>query len=207
MNMITEQSLKEYFPIDYWTKFEEQFQHNFFAEHLMRTMQYGLIFEQFKGKNVLEIGGFPGLEVALLHKLGCDVECIDSPKYRPDYYLNWCRDNEISSISHDIIEGGLNLEEFYDVAIMSDVLLHINGFPSEFIKSIIKQCDKFVMINYSNTSGIIRKAVGHDLTTGNEVASKFEITNFFLLNDCVLENEYYIDSPNGKRDVLIFKCN
>jgi len=140
------------FPQGYWKKWEDRFQHDFWNCHFARTDDYDrdFIYRELSNKRILEVGGYPGLLMGVYKLRGCEVVAVDAPQYRPEYYLEWCKSQGIISLEHDIHKGRLVLPGRFDIAVMSDVLLHNSGFPSEFMRGLIEDCDEVYLLNYKD---------------------------------------------------------
>lgn len=196
------------FPDGYWNKFDSEFGHSFYGAHADRTLEYDQrLYEIISHKKVLEVGGFPGLEVAWLLKSGCEVDCIDSPDYRPDYYLDWCMENDVRSIPCDIVKDVSvcreNLPLIYDIALMSDVLLHVEGFPVEFMKWLCGTSKEIILINYPGDAKIV-EAKGHNLKVGfHSIPSDDNLKEFMESNGAKFIETIEIES--GKRHINRFK--
>jgi hypothetical protein len=168
MNM--RETLDKYFTASYWAEWVSEFGHNFFDAHINRTIGYDYVFvkPRLSDKKILEVGGYPGLLMSLYLERGCRVTAIDSPRYRPLVYLEWCEKHGIRSIPHDISTGAPDWGEHFDAAVVSDVFLHMEGFPSRFLKWLIENCDSVYLINYSEGGDDhVRKDIeGHTLKAG-----------------------------------------
>lgn len=179
---MTNNDLLKYFPEGYWEKWSDVFGHDFISAHIDRTIQYNDRFgDRIAGRKILEVGGYPGLLISMYLERGCDVVAIDSPKYRPQYYLDWCSSKFVYSIEHDINSGPppLNDEEHYDFAIMSDVLLHNEGFPSEFLGWVISHCSNVILLNYPG-EGDIKSPSNHTLEAGFPIPQDEKISSKML---------------------------
>lgn len=199
------EKIMDFFPSGYWHEWHVMFGHDFLAAHLMRTAEYQMdfIYSDFKYKDILEIGGFPGLAMATYKMNGCNsVTAIDSPDYRPKWYLEFCEIHGIPSIPHDINRGKLDLPRKYDIAVMSDVLMHNSGFPSDFIKGVLEDCRLFYMLNYRGTDGNINPPSIHNLHAGFPIPDKLKIIKAVeaLGAECI---EFMLTGEG--RELLIFE--
>jgi hypothetical protein len=167
--MNLKENLSKYFTEAYWADWAGEFGHNFFDAHIDRTLGYdqAFVYHNLSGKSVLEVGGYPGLLIALYLERGCKVTAIDSPRYRPSIYLEWCERHGVTSIAHDVAKGVPELDGHFDACVMSDVLLHNEGFPSTFIGWVLDHCDVFYMLNYTGGDDRVRAdREGHTLKSG-----------------------------------------
>lgn len=200
--------LENAFPPEYWEEFSKEFGHNFFNAHIDRTLEYDTVLnEKISHKTVLEVGSFPGLELAWLLNCQCRVTPLDSPNYRPKYYLDWVESKDLASFEHDIVTGewGIELDGRWDVCIMSDVLLHIEGFPSDFMSYIIKNCEDIYLINYPGDSQIV-EAKGHNLKQGHASIPSDEALRVFMeASGATFVETIVLES--GNRHLNIFKGN
>lgn len=162
------EDLKEYFDDRYWDAWHSKFGHDFLAAHWDRTLDYIRVFieRDIAGRNVLEVGGYPGLLVAVYLRFGATVSTIDSPKYIPEPYLRWTRAAGVKINVHDILTGAPNLEDHYDVAVMSDVLLHNDGFPTEFMSWLVRHAGKIYLVNYGGENENVVAGKEHTLEAG-----------------------------------------
>jgi hypothetical protein len=198
--------LIEQFPADYFEKWERKFGHSFISAHMNRTFEYDkeFIAPELAGHSVLEVGGYPGLLVADYLFRGCKVTAIDSPHYRPEEYVRFAEAKFFYSIQHDINLGAppLASESRFDFCVMSDVLLHNESFPSEFIAWALDHCNKFYMLNYPEQVGTIRHAAqGHSLHAGYELPKKEAIIEEMALLGAKITSERLV----GGRDLLVFE--
>lgn len=153
----------------YWTVIAKELGHNFFDTHLERTYEYDRRFIQdLKGKKVLEVGSYPGLLTAFLLYRGANVTVLDSPIYNSDIYRDFLKSKDVNQIVHDIVAGAPKLKgkRHWEAAIMSDVLLHIEGFPYDFIEWLLNHCDRLYFINYQSSETMAVPAKHHNLHTG-----------------------------------------
>jgi hypothetical protein len=138
--------IQSQFPANYWQLWNDEYGHDFFGLHFKRTYQYNLAFgSEIAGKSVLEIGGFPGLLASMYRLLKCKISTIESETWTRDFYKKWAKDNELDTHYHDIVKGAPEIEGHWDYAVMSDVLLHLYGFPSIFIRWVVNHADRFVL--------------------------------------------------------------
>jgi len=154
------------------------------------------------GKSILEIGGFPGVLASLYIARGCKVVAIDSPQYRPDYYLEFAKNRVFQSVAHDINLGPPPIEGHFDAAVMSDVLLHNAGFPSEFMGWAIEHCDKIYILNYPTADGNINPPAEHSLFSG------FPVPNSKKIATEMERLGAKISCPNretGGRELMVFE--
>jgi hypothetical protein len=163
--MNLQEQLAKYFISGYWDHWNSRFGHNFWTVHIVRTEEYNDSFvkDELSGKKILEVGGYPGLLMALYHLNGCAVTAIDSPMYRPDHYLDFVERWNFRSIVHDINSGAPPTEETFDAMVMSDVIMHNEGFPTEFMKWAINHCGLIYIVNYANADGNINPPGAHTL--------------------------------------------
>jgi hypothetical protein len=195
------------FPEGYWKNFENEFGHSFLNVHLNRTLEYDMVLgEKISHKKVLEVGGFPGLEAAwLLHRQPESIDIIDSPLYVPDFYWNWIYsiDADIHVHVHDITSGEPDIGGGFDVAIMSDVLLHIDGFPMKFMVWLAGAADEIHLINYKGDAKI-SNAKGHNLRAGhNSIPSNEEMIAF--MESAGAKHIETIPIIDGDRQLISFK--
>lgn len=203
MNTELDRHLDIDFPAGYWDKWRGEFGHSFVSTHKQRTLEYDdALNEIISHKKVLEVGGFPGLETSWLLYRKCQVETIDSPNFRRDYYLDWCKNKNVISYEHDIVLGAPSFEHFWDVSIVSDVFMHIEGFPIDFMKWLIKNSETVILSNYSQRDGTIFPAIRHDLHQGFSIPSTETLTEFMKSNGAKLVNKFTIPSA---RDILVFE--
>ena len=159
---------------EYWAEIQKLMGHDFYRQHKDRTTAYIDHFVQHVPltDGILEIGGYPGLLLGALRQAGyLFLTSIDSPKYRPQIYLDWCKDHYILSIEHDICNGALPINVRFDTAIMSDVLLHIEGFPLEFIKWTVQHCGQLILINFPGQAMVVTAPKSHSLDIGFSLPS------------------------------------
>jgi len=155
------------FPPDYWAQWHQEFGHDFFTLHGPRTAWYDAVLgDTLAGARVLEIGGFPGLLAAWLLHRGCTVETIEHPEWLPDWYVTW-RTGRYACTVHDVTTGA-PAEKFpvghgWDWAIMSDVLLHLDGFPFDFLAWVIARVDHFALCQYPGKQPAAQPCVGGSL--------------------------------------------
>jgi hypothetical protein len=143
------EDLAAMFPKDYWGPFRADFQHDFFEYHMPRTVEYDrLLKEKIQGKTVLEVGGYPGLLTAYWISIGCTVETIESPNWFPDWYKAWAEEKKYPHHVHDIITGAPALEKRFDWITISDVFIHMDGLPVEFIRWAVEHGDKILLAHY-----------------------------------------------------------
>lgn len=150
--------LKASFPEGYWNHFHGEFTHNFFDVHLERTLEYDQTFgDLLRGRRILEIGGYPGLLVAYYRLLGCSVQTLEHPGWIRPFYQTWAADKVDRMIMADIVQGPPSepVGDF-DVAVMSDVLLHVDGFPSRFMEWLAKAAPLLIIANYPGSSSVRR---------------------------------------------------
>lgn len=147
------EDLAAQFPDKYWNNFHAEFTHDFFAVHIDRTLKYDeLLREKFKGKKVLEIGGYPGLLLSWYQNMGCQVEAIDGPNHFPEWYRAWLRSKKITSHCHDLLAGEPAVEGYWDWAMVSDVFIHMDGYPEKFLEWLTTRVDRLCMIHYAATT-------------------------------------------------------
>lgn len=154
---------------EYWREWEVAHSNNFYDSHFHRTLEYDADFiRDLSGKTVLEIGGYPGLEVAFMIYRGAKVTVLDSPEYNPSFYQEFLRRNNIDQIVWDIVSGDPKISRKWDVAIMSDVLMHISGFPYKFMDWLFDSANKVILLNYRDNydSGDVPEAMTHTLYSG-----------------------------------------
>jgi hypothetical protein len=203
--MTFSEEILNYFPPDYWGKWERMFGHDFAACHMARTSEYDIDFvaRDFKDKTVLEVGGFPGLEIALYFMRNIkSVVAIDHPDYRPEWYLAWADEHFVKSIAHDTNKGAppMSDDAHFDVMCMSDVLLHNSGFPSEFLAWCIGHCDKIYMLNQTGETtvqpaGIMNLHSGFSMPKSQHIISEMER----------LGAKISYTGESGGRNLLIFE--
>lgn len=156
------------FPAGHWSRFGEIFGHNFFDIHYQRTLEYDQEFIRgWSGKTVLEVGGFPGLETAALLCRGCDVTVMDSPLYTSPTYMNFLARYDVEQIVHDVVSGPPKINRKWDIGLMSDVLMHIDGHPFDFMGWLYKSCGTVVLINFFSQEPNARPARDHCLERGH----------------------------------------
>lgn len=195
------EALEKSFPEGYWKQWEAQFGHNFFDSHFARTLEYHSdMGEDLRGKAVLEVGSYPGLEAAWLLHIGCRVTALDSPQYNPDYWQEWLKSKGLNQIVHDIVQGAPEIDGRWDAAVMSDVLLHVDGFPIEFFKWLLKSCDKVYLLNYPGGDMQMVPAKGHTLERGHTITGKQHI--IALAESC--GKSLLKTLTTGGRELLVF---
>jgi hypothetical protein len=179
------EELAKYFLPEHWTEFEKQLSHNFWNVHIDRTEQYDKFFiSRLKGKKILEVGGFPGLLLAAYLLRENTPVAIDHPDWVPKYYQDFLLRHGIRNTVHDINLGPPPelTDEHFDVTVMSDVLLHNNGLPIDFLNWLRTHTDEFYMINYKHDGNIV-KATRMDLRSGHNIASPELIASFMGSED------------------------
>ena len=173
-------TIKGCFGADHWLMFAQQFGHHFFDTHWTRQIVYDIEFIQgMKDKTVLEVGGFPGLETANLMFRGAKVTVLDSPDYIPDYYQAFVSRYGLRQIVWDIVQGAPPIEDTWDCAIVSDVLMHINGFPDKFLEWLFAHCKMVILINYLSGYEEILPAKEHTLHTSFAYLGQDALTKYF----------------------------
>ncbi len=139
------------FPESHWALWNQEFGHNFFELHGPRTVWYDEILgDTIAGARVLEVGGFPGLLASWLLHRGCEVETIEHPAWVPEWYMKW-RAEKYPCTLHDITTGPpehIPTVARWDWAIISDVLLHLDGFPSAFLEWLVPRVDNIMLCQY-----------------------------------------------------------
>lgn len=199
-------TLAKYFPEGYWEEFARVWGHNFFEVHVWRTIEYYKKFiKDMGGKTVLEIGGFPGLLLSAYLEAGAKPTSLDSPEYRPDWFVKWLRERDIMSFTHDIVKGypsflkGLR----YDYAVISDVLMHIEGYPEEFLAGLATNADKIIFLSYSSNEGPKPKAISHSLFTSWPHTGQDEIVKHMTSCGCKLIENAFVTEAN--RHIVILE--
>lgn len=161
------EELANMFPRSHWAAFDSAFGHNFFDVHYDRTMQYDQEFiRSWNGKTVLEVGGFPGLETAALLFRGCKVTVIDSPLYSSSTYMEFLAEHDVEQIVHDIVTGAPKIDRKWDICLISDVFMHIDGHPYDFMDWVYKHAETVVLISYLSTDASRHPAKAHNLHQG-----------------------------------------
>jgi hypothetical protein len=151
----------------YWEKWEQDHGHNFYDVHFARTVEYDAEFiRDLSEKTVLEVGGYPGLETAALLNRGALVTVLDSPEYTPDHYKKFLEKHKVEQIVWDIVQGKPRIDRKWDVALMSDVLMHIDGFPYEFMDWLFDSVGVLILSNYPSTEKTTINARAHTLFQG-----------------------------------------
>lgn len=165
MDELLEQLLTQ-FPEDHWNWWHQEFTHDFVALHGPRTVWYDEVLgDTIAGTRVLEVGGFPGLLASWLLHRECQVETIEHPSWVPEWYMKW-RAEKYPCTLHDITTGEpehIPTVVRWDWAIMSDVLLHLDGFPTAFLEWLIPRVDNFMLCQYPGKSHAVQPCVGGSL--------------------------------------------
>jgi hypothetical protein len=157
------ENLAAQFPDKYWNHFHADFMHNFFDLHMPRTEEYdNLLRKELAGKKVLEVGGFPGLMVSWLLDMKCDVTTIESPDWFPDWYREWAESKKYPHHVHNIIDGIPPVDGRWDWITISDVLIHMDGIPTDFLMWAVKHSDRVLLSHYPGKN-YVNKAVSGTL--------------------------------------------
>lgn len=210
---MTREDLRKCFPDGYWQEFQDQFGHNFFEVHVDRTIEYDEVLgEIIANKRVLEVGSFPGLETAWLLSRGCIVTPVDSPNYIPQYYTEWLYTKDLDedvfvldisskeSVSNSLLVKTVGF--VWDFALISDVLLHIDGFPTDFVKWATSRCNKIIFINYIGGDALLTPSKGHDLHRGHSLPSHDRVVEWMSENGMPKVQRISLKS---NREILIFE--
>lgn len=154
------------FPAKHWKLWQQEFGHDFFELHGPRTAWYDEVLGgKIKGKRILEVGGFPGLLASWLLHRKCSVTTIEHPSWVPDWYMEW-REGKYPFWIHDITTGApthIADQATWEWATMSDVLLHLNGFPTAFMQWLVERCDNIMLCQYPGDGSTIQPCMGGSL--------------------------------------------
>jgi len=198
----------EMFPDGYWDIWQKQYNHSFFDLHWNRTINYFAAFiNDFWKLSVLETGGYPGLLLAIYKAAGAaEITSIDSPRYRPEHYLEWCKSQGIRSIEHDIVQGSPNMLGHWDVGVVSDVLLHIDGVPEDYLIWLGKSCDRVLISNPpKNPLDRLGPAHNHSLDALFHVADQAQLTDIMAKAGMKFHQSLIIKSDSEDRLCLDFR--
>lgn len=198
------QILANKFPAGYWGNWDREFGHNFFDTHIARTIVYADMFgSHLTGKRILEVGGFPGLAMAMYEEFNpSHITAVDHPDYSPGWYTDWAQSRKIEVVKHDISKGEPNIRGRWDIAVMSDVLLHVDGFPVLFFGWMLRHCSKVYMINFEGSVEYIKDAVKGDLKSGFPIC-RYEIMS--TLAKAIGGDFESLTRVDDRRQLLILK--
>jgi len=153
----------------YWKEWEDRHYNNFYDAHFHRTLEYDADFiRDLEGRSVLEVGGYPGLEAAFMLYRKANVTVLDSPEYNPGFYQEFLKQHNVEQIVWDIVAGAPEISRKWDVAVMSDVLMHISGFPYKFMDWLFDSANMVILLNYRDNyeSFNVPEATSHTLFSG-----------------------------------------
>lgn len=172
-----QEELAKYFDESHWKTFGAEYAHDFWTTHINRTEEYDKIFvHELSGKSVLEVGGFPGLLLGAYLLRGAHPTAVDHPGHCSQYYLDFLKRHGVRNTIHDINLGPPPeiQDEHFDVAVMSDVMLHNNGMPLKFLEWLKTHVDEFYLINYKGDGNVV-EANHMDLRAGHNIAAPEKI--------------------------------
>lgn len=164
---MTREDLARKFEPGYWEEIVKELGHNFFDTHVGRTLEYDEKFiHSFTGKTVLEVGGYPGLETVAIVDRHATLTVLDSPQYNSQVYRELLKRYGVEQIVWDIVAGDPKIDRRWNYGLMSDVLLHIEGFPFDFMDWLFIHCDTVILSNYPSGERNAAPAKSHTLHQG-----------------------------------------
>lgn len=140
------EKLKAQFDERHWNLWNGEYGHDFFELHFKRTWEYDQAFgDLIQGKTILEVGGYPGLLISLYLHRQCKVDTIESLEWTRDHYRVWAKEHGVTLNDHDLIQGDPHLSGLWDFAVMSDVHLHLDGFPKPFMEWLVRHSIRVII--------------------------------------------------------------
>jgi 2-polyprenyl-3-methyl-5-hydroxy-6-metoxy-1,4-benzoquinol methylase len=127
---------------DYKSYNKDRFRHFIEAEKTRFITATKIIYQDFKGGTICDLGTFIPYFPIILASLGYDVTIVDTYKLYGSNFENSIRElaekKSIKVVDLNILNDSLDSLGIYDVVLLMAVVEHLNGSPRELMQKIYK---------------------------------------------------------------------